>query len=282
MKRITLSLVAIIFGIGLITRAQIPNSGFENWTEGNPDNWSCSNVPDVGLVNITQTTDSHSGTYAVQGEVEDFFGTTIAPFVASGPDAAGFVISEQYHLFELFYMFTSVGGDKFVANVVLEKAGNPIAQGAVALPATVGTYTQLSVPLTYTVDEVPDLALIDITIIGPVTGPDVHVGSVMFVDDLSFSLETGIVNPAAPGLAAKCYPNPASDMMNILLGDNIQGESLLKVFDIYGKEVKSMMCANQAGTGAFQFSVADLSSGLYFYSVNRQSGHYTGKFNVNR
>lgn len=198
----------------LITTAQIPNSGFENWTAGDPDDWASSNVFPAGLVNITQTTDKYSGTYALRGEVVDFFSTPMAPVVQSGHDATGFAITEQYRLFELYYKYTSVGGDKFSVNVVLEKNGNPIAQGAVALPASVLAYTRLSVPLTYTIDEVPDLAIIQISITGPVTGPDVHVGSVMFIDELSFSLETGIDIPSPPGLVAKCFPNPASGMIN--------------------------------------------------------------------
>ena len=281
MNKILLSLIVIIFGISLITNAQIPNSGFENWTGGDPDSWASSNVFPAGLVNIFQTTDNHSGTYALKGEVVDFFGTNMAPIVQSGPGAAGFPITEQYRSFELYYKFTSSGGDKFSVNVGLEKNGTPIAQGAVAIPTTIGTYTFLSVPLTYMIEDVPDLAIIQISITGPVTGPDVHVGSVMFIDDLAFSLETGIDKPATPGLITKCYPNPASDIINILLNEN-SGDVLLKVFDTYGKEVKSMDCYQQNGNDVILFSVADLPSGLYFYSLNGQGKQYSGKFSVSR
>ncbi len=283
MKKTLIFLIAFICGISMTTNAQIPNSGFETWTAGDPDGWATSNVSSAGLINITQTTDNHSGSYALRGEVVNFLGTIIGPVIQSGPGGTGFAISEQYHSFEVYYKFTSIGGDKFSVNVSLEKAGSPIAQGAVALPSTVSTYTHLTVPLNYTTNEVPDLAIIQISITGPVTGSDYHVGSVMFVDDLSFSLSTGIENISVSNLTGKCYPNPSADIINIPLNENVSGEVILKIFDTYGKEVKKIAGKpQQYGKNVFQFSVEDLSSGLYFYSVNGQNRQYHGKFTVSR
>ena len=261
MKKTLLSLIAFLCCITMATNAQIPNSGFENWTGGDPDNWATSNSFPVSLINITQTTDSHSGSYAVRGDVINFLSAPAVPIIQSGPDATGFVISEQYHSFELYYKFTSVGGDKFSVNVALEKAGNPIAQGAVALPSTMSTYTYLSVPLTYTTIDIPDLAIIQISISGPVTGLDVHLGSVMFVDDLSFSFSTGIKNSSASDLIGKCFPNPSSDIVSIPLNESVSEGIIVYVFDSYGKEVKKMSgYQQQDGKNGFQFSVEDLSS----------------------
>ena len=283
MKKNLISLIAFICGIIMTTNAQIPNSGFENWTSGDPDGWATSNVFPISLINITQTTDNHSGSYAVRGEVVNFQGTPMGPVIQSGPGGTGFPISEQYHSFELYYKFTSVDGDKFSVNVGLEKDGNPIAQGAAALPSTVSTYTHLTVPLNYTTNDVPDLAIIQISITGPVTGSDYHLGSVMFVDDLLFSLTTGIENISVSDLIGRCYPNPSADIINISLNENVSVEVILNVFDTYGKEVKKIAGQpQQYGKNVFQFSVEDLSSGLYFYSINGQHRHYHGKFTVSR
>ena len=265
------------------TYAQIPNSGFENWTLGDPDGWATSNIFPVGLVNITQTSDNHSGSFALRGEVVNFQSLPMGPMIQSGPGGTGFAISEQYHSFELYYKFTSVDGDKFSVNVGLKKAGNPIAQGAVALPSTISNYTYLSVPLTYTSNEVPDAAVIQLSVTGPVTGSDYHVGSVMFVDDLAFSLSTGIKSNSVSDLNGKCYPNPSSNFISIPLDENISGEVILDVSDAYGKEVKKIAGHPQEnGKHIFQFSVKDLSAGLYFYSINGQNRHHQGKFTVSR
>lgn len=282
MKKVQFSLVVVFLGISLITDAQIPNSSFESWTAGNPDGWSSSNIFQLGLVNVTQTADCHSGSSAVRGEVVDFMGAPMGPIIQSGPDAAGFAISEQYLSFELYYKFTSVNGDRFSVNVALSKEGNPIAQGAVALPASVNAYTHLTVPLDYTVSDVPDRAYIQISISGPVTGPDYHIGSVMYADDLAFSFLTGINSQAVPGKTPGCYPNPASDIINIQLDEDLSGGFFIKIFDTFGREIR--MIAGQQGPpgNVFQFSVSDLSPGLYFYSIDKQSLHYSGKLNVNR
>ena len=283
MKNKLISSISVLCIISMATIAQIPNSGFENWTSGDPDDWATSNAFPAGLVNILQTSDNHSGSFAVRGNVIDFLGTPIGPVIQSGPDATGFAISEQYHSLELYYKFTSIGGDKFSVNVALEKAGNPIAQGAVALPTTVNTYTHLTLPLTYTTSEVPDLAIIQISITGPVTGTDVHVGSVMFVDDLEFSLSTGFENTSVSYVLTKCFPNPSSNIVNIPLPEPVSGDVVVRVMDSYGKEVCNNTChAGQYGKNVFQISVEDLPSGLYFYSISRQNNRYQGKFTVTR
>lgn len=280
--KITLILsIVFIVGIALTANAQIPNPGFENWTSGNPDGWATSNAFPAGLINVTQTTDRHSGSYALRGEVINFLGTPVEPAIQSGPGGRGFGISLQYHSLDLYYKFTPVGGDKFSVNVELKKAGVTIAQGAAAPTDTVNTYTYLSVPLNYMINDTPDTAIIQILITGPVTGSDYHVGSVMFVDDLLFSLTTGISDLSPSDLIGKCYPNPASDIINIPLTENVSGEVNLEVFDAYGKDVKKLVGRPQSyGSGVFQFSVEDLSTGLYFYSINGQGTNYKGKFIV--
>ena len=283
MKKNLISLIAFICGITMTINAQIPNSGFENWTAGDPDGWATSNAFPAGMVNVTQTSDYHSGSSALRGDVINFMGTPMGPVIQSGPGAKGFPISEQYHSFELYYKFTSISGDKFSVNVGLKKAGNPIAQGAVALPSTVSTYTHLTVPINYTTNDVPDSAIIQISITGPVTGSDYHVGSVMFVDDLLFSLSTGIENISVSGLIGNCYPDPSADIINIPLNENVSGEVIINVFDTYGKDVKKIAGhLQQYEKNVFQFSVEDLSSGLYFYSINGQNRHYRGKFTISR
>ena len=283
MKKNLTSFIAFLCCISMTTFAQIPNSGFESWSAGDPDNWATSNAFPAGLVNITQTSDSHSGSSAVRGDVVNFNGTPIGPVIQSGPGATGFAISQQYHSLELYYKFTSVGGDKFSINISLEKAGSPIAQGAVALPATISTYTHLTVSINYMTSDVPDLAIIQISITGPVTGNDVHAGSVMFVDDLSFSLSTGIENTPLSGLNVICFPNPSTDFVNVPLDEPVTGETILTVFDSRGKEIRQTAgLLHQAGKNVFQFSVEDLSPGLFLYAINGENKQYRGKFVVSR
>jgi hypothetical protein len=283
MRKNVISFIAVIITMTMTAFAQIPNPGFEGWTSGDPDGWASSNVFQAGLINITQSADYHSGSSAVKGEVVNFFGTPMGPVIQNGPGATGSPISEQYHSIELYYKFMPQGGDRFAVNVGLEKAGNPIAQGAVALPQQVNSYTHLTVPLTYTTSEVPDRALIQISINGPVVGTDLHVGSVMIVDDLTFSLSTGIENNSSPELNSDCFPNPASHFINIPVPDELSANVVFKVFDPFGKELKKESIQPQPfGKMVIQCSVEDLPIGIYFYSISGTNKQYRGKFTVSR
>jgi hypothetical protein len=281
MKKKLLSFSLLLMGIAMIANAQIPNAGFENWTAGDPDGWASSNVPAAGLINVFQTSDKHSGSSALRGEVVTFLTTLMAPIIQSGPGGTGFAISEKYQSLELYYKFTSVGGDMFGVNVALTLGGNPIAQGAVALSATVNDYAHLTVPLTYTTTDVPDAAVIQISIVGPNTGIDFHLGSTMFVDDLLFSLSTGTEDHSSAEPSVKCYPNPACDQINIPFSGKITGECTITVSDIYGKEIKKAIYqAQQSGNCIFQLSVSDLLSGIYFCTISASGRKFSGKFIV--
>ena len=71
--------------------------------------------------------------------------------------------------------------------------GTIVARGAFANPATVGTYTPFTLDMNLVSADVPDTAIIQILIVGPVTGVDYHAGSVMQVDSLTFT--SGSVSP---------------------------------------------------------------------------------------
>ncbi len=178
--------------------AQILNPGFENWTDCLPDDWATPNACGV-LVPVTRSTSAHSGSFAARGEVVSLGPVTIQPVLQNGADAAGVAISQRYQSVKGFYRFSPIGGDRFAVNVAFFKNGNVVAQGATAVATAVPADTAFEVPLTYQSPDVPDNATIQIQIIGP-NGIDVHPGSVMFVDDVSFS-GSGI--SAAPTLSLR-------------------------------------------------------------------------------
>lgn len=178
---------SLVFGAAIASaRAQVLNGSFENWTDNcTIDQWFNSTICGVAAP-VTKTTTAHSGSFAVRGEVVSFFGQKLAPILQSGSDAQGTPISQRYASVDGFYQFAPVGGDRFGLNVAFYLGETVIAQGAQLFPAS-ASYAPLSVPMVYMTDDVPDRAIIQVQIIGPVTGSDFHVGSVMYLDDLSFT-----------------------------------------------------------------------------------------------
>jgi hypothetical protein len=177
----TLTFLALHFP----AEAQIPNASFEIWTDCIPDDWASPNVCGV-LTPVSKSTTAASGNFALRGEVVEFFTQIIAPVVQSGDDATGFPISQRYNAVEGSYMFSPAGGDRFGVNVAFLRDDAVVAQGAIAISTPASAYTRFTVPMTYQTTAIPNKAIIQIQIFGPVTGSDYHVGSIMHVDDLSF------------------------------------------------------------------------------------------------
>jgi len=185
-------------GVGLLlaaasagsVRAQVPNGGFELWPDAcTIEGWSSSSVCGV-MAPVTKSTTAHSGSFAVRGEVISFFGSAFAPILQSGADGEGFPITQRHESVDGFYKFAPIGGDRFGVNVAFQKGGSVVAQGVSVFPAS-AAYAAFSVKMVYQTAEVPDTAIIQIQVFGPGTGSDYHVGSVVFVDDLTFGTGGG-------------------------------------------------------------------------------------------
>ncbi|MGB2868395.1 MAG: T9SS type A sorting domain-containing protein [Bacteroidota bacterium] len=265
--------------LSLSLQAQVPNAGFETWTTGNPDGWWTTNVIGVA-VPIVQSSTAHSGSSAIQGTVLSVANLPYAALVQSGNSALGFPTSQRYATLTGYYRFTPVSGDRFAANVIMYKGENAVGVGAIAPATTVSSYTQFSVPIGYFTSDVPDTCVIQLTILGPTSGSDYHVGSVMLADDLVLSGTATSVMQAASGqmpeqfTLRQNYPNPFNPSTTFEFGLSQPGFTTLKVYNTLGTEIASILSENlTAGTYSTRWNASGLPSGAYFYRL--QSGTLT-------
>ncbi len=243
--------------------AQVVNAGFENWTGGNPDGWNTMNIPGY-YVPVTQSTSSHSGTYAMQGSVVSYLGVA-APPVPSNVSP----VSQRHAYLTGQYRFTSVGADTFGVAVTMYTQSVPMAGGIFLTGETVSSYTQFSVPLTYGSDQVPDTCRIQIFIANQGA---VHLGSTFLVDDLSFG---GTANSVAAemGTPAKYdlhqnYPNPFNPTTTISFDLPIRSRVSLAVFNTLGQQVVQLIDEEvESGRHELNFHSSGLSSGVYYYRL---------------
>ncbi|MDP4117549.1 MAG: T9SS type A sorting domain-containing protein, partial [Bacteroidota bacterium] len=74
------------------------------------------------------------------------------------------------------------------------------------------------------------------------------------------------------------YPNPFNPSTTIRYSIPLSGNVTLKIYDVLGKEVVSLVNEYQtAGTYSVEFNGTKLSSGIYFYSLNNGSNVLTKK-----
>ncbi len=273
-NRYRLCTMALLIIISSIAFAQIPNPGFENWAGDTLAGWGTTNAPPV-YTNVTQTRDVHTGSYAVRGEVVNLYFRNISAAIQSGPGGKGFAVNQKYTGITGYYKFTSAGGDKLGLNFWL--LDTPIVENVdsthwvaygIQLLGPAAEYTKFTVPFTYLKSTTPVWSDLQIMIVGPSNGPDVHLGSFFQVDDLAFEGGATAVGyegdvPSDFGLSQN-YPNPFNPTTNIRFRLPEAGNVNIAVFDLLGREVSVL--ANgfyPAGTFHTTFDGADVASGTY-------------------
>ena len=252
----------------------IPNAGFENWTAGIPDDWLTLNIP--GFVEpVMQSETSHSGSYAVRGEVLNSFDTNIPPWLNT--DTEYFAISQNYTRLTGYYQFSNKGEDAVWANVTfLDAQEMLVAIGLAELGETSG-YTQFAVNLDYTggSGQPAAQAIIWLAIIPSSESQidSVTLGSYFLIDDLEFD-NVSSISDGSFGDSPKSYhltqnyPNPFNPSTKINFSLPQPGRVRLSVFNSLGQEVETLIDKDMtAGDHQVTFNAENYPSGIYFYRI---------------
>jgi hypothetical protein len=242
--------------------SQILNNGFEEWnSEGNPVYWKATNAP-PSYTTITQTSDAHSGNWAVEGNVVTFSVFTIGPTIISGEEGNGIPINFRPEAIHGYYKFTSIQDDYLQVQANFKKNGVYIGGGANNLVPT-NSYTEFGINISYIAEDIPDSVLIAIFIVSGAGFP--HVGSKMFIDDLFWGGATN-VEGEIHSLDFKLdqnFPNPFNPSTNISWQSPISSHQILKVYDVLGNEVATLVDEEKpAGVYEVEFYASELTSGI--------------------
>jgi hypothetical protein len=255
-------------------QAQIPNPGFEDWTDSEPDGWFTTNFPPL-VVNITQTSNSHSGNWAVRGEVIEFM-FPIPPYLSTGSlTSPGFPISQKFNRISGYYQFFPVADDHFLVSATMgittPSDTTIVGSGAIAIGNAVSEYTLFSFDIIYFLPGEPNWANITISIIDTSCATPGHIGSIMLVDDLDIivgvddSEESLIVEEY---MLRQNYPNPFNPSTKISYSIPEFSFVTLKVYDVLGIEVTTLVNEEKpVGFYEIKFDASILPSGIYFYRL---------------
>ena len=113
MKTFSVLLVLVLLCATFLSAQNVPNGGFENWTDNKPDDWA--------TLNITQSTDAFSGSFAARGQSLNGLAVDLE---AEGPPEAlglGFPISQKFTKMTFRYKFNNGHNDQFIALVSIRR-----------------------------------------------------------------------------------------------------------------------------------------------------------------
>ncbi len=94
----------------------------------------------------------------------------------------------------------------------------------------------------------------------------VKAGGSPFADDV-ISTSVGPVHGSGGKGGLKLYPNPASDMLNIYIDEEIQGNIALKISDLHGTAVLAVSVENDS---EISLSAAGLAAGVYIVTAENK------------
>lgn len=110
MKKILLFLVVSFFAFSMNAQNVFQNPGFENWTGAltlNPSNWNSLGMLGVNLCNISRSTESHSGNYAVSVGAKQLPASVATMLGIPQTTVPGFLTNATIDMTALLNLFTS-------------------------------------------------------------------------------------------------------------------------------------------------------------------------------
>ncbi|HNW89740.1 MAG TPA: T9SS type A sorting domain-containing protein [Bacteroidales bacterium] len=288
MRKIYLLIIGmcLVFSAG----AQIPNAGFETWTnDSTPANWNgilsvtVMNIYNYDMNTVAKTTDSHSGGYAAMvtsDKTIPIIGTLLPGIMSYGTNVydilSGMIITGGIPVnvtptkVKGYYKYNNVNNDTMALIGICFKNGDTIAYGGMLSGTTVSGYTSFEFDLTYSQALSPDTFNI---IAMSSAGSAPQTGSSLYLDDVEIEF-SGAGGPEIISLdeLLNVYPNPTTGLLSVKLVPN--ETNTINIFDHLGKQLRSMTCENISIT----LDMRSFANGAYFIEVINSTGRHMKKF----
>jgi hypothetical protein len=274
--------------------SQIPNPGFETWTNmgtyENPASWGTMN-------NTTAPSTIFTATKASPGSPGSFYlkltSKTIGGNVANGiavsgvldtilkKPRSGFPFSLRPQSLTGNWQHMIYGSSAGAVTAFLTKWNTSLMQRdtvAVAnysLSGMVMSWAAFTINFNYQSGEFPDTCVIFLR----ASGPNPTANDYLWVDNLAFSGSVaGISASGAETAVIKIFPNPAVDEIEINCSSSVQKTDQLIITDMLGK----MVFQSDANQKTLKIYTADFADGTYICSLLNAYGirYYTDKFAI--
>ncbi|MCF8245865.1 MAG: T9SS type A sorting domain-containing protein [Saprospiraceae bacterium] len=275
---------ALLFYTPSFGQNPVPNSSFENWTNGEPDAWFTSNLPDGEGSNITRTSPGYIGEFALKGSVSPYLGSPEFPYIPlleSNTSDFGFPVTEAYPYLSLYYKFQPADTSDVVSIFVgmMDNEGTVFGGGFSEISSPSDTFRLLQVPMTYGAGQ-PYRAFISMTINSYGVSGLPTIGGFFVVDDISMgtglSPTDEIANQAVGQFAT--YPNPATSTITIAFSLFKDSFVSVDIYDLLGNNVSDVFAGElHDGNYSLPANLGSLDSGMYMCRVTTAGSTLTQK-----
>ncbi len=275
MKRTT-ELIVFMF-IGTMTFAQVPNGGFENWTGTEPDNWITNNISQFELYPVTQSSDAHSGAFALRAEViENTSGSNEVynPIIQS---VGGVPVTQDHASFSGWYKFNPIQATASftITCSAFDAGGQFTGVGALEIDEGSAGYTTFNVPIDYDFGSSEPTAIINISFVLADSEELSASGSWFLIDDLTFDGATDLPeNDLMNAEVGIPYPIPFLDKLSIPITVRSSSNYKVEVIDLVGRPIEIIVNDILAqGTHLLDWTPGQLiSNGVYFIRISDAEG----------
>ena len=289
---------------------------FETWTGSGasiePTGWISANALTLLPGNpqsVSQATspDNHGGTYAMKissvlmtnpltpTTVPNPIGLAATGVLSGSALKFGYPFTARPASVDFWYKYSPAAPDtaEFLALLWNSATGDTLAFGYWSTAASVASYMQQSVPLTYDPafsSEYPDSIALTFSSTRLFTASFAFcttcgkAGSNLWVDDIGFTGWNGVSeHPGSRGVSV--FPNPASDFVNISV-DAVNDAYSVNAFDNTGRIISTtaLSARNSMTRKSGVINTSGFSAGLYSFAIMDKNGAAirAGKFNVVR
>jgi hypothetical protein len=272
----------------LISKAQIPNAGFENWDNmglySNPSGWGTMNnttalasvytaekgipgFPGTSYLKLTSKTTplGVANGIAVSGKLDSLTMQPISGF-AYAARPASLNGAEQHMIFGSSPGEISVTLTKWNTNTNMRDV---IGIASVTLSGMSMSWATFSIPITYSLPDLPDSCIIVMKASGAAPANQDY----LWVDNLNF-IGTPAFNTDINSSHFSIYPNPSGDFWQVTKAD-IQEITGYTLTDVYGKIVSTELINKVRSS--FKVPNSNLSAGQYLLTIHSNNTNYNYK-----
>ncbi|MBN1462707.1 MAG: T9SS type A sorting domain-containing protein [Paludibacteraceae bacterium] len=276
MKKPPVILVLLIV-ISINAYAQIPNSGFEDWTGTveYPTSWLNCNMAGGPTYPVSKSTDHYPtdvGSFSVKMETNFVQAQQLNcahGFIKTGQYLGdfgpGFAIVGHPNSLCGYYKFLPENNDTMIISINLFLAGTIVASGSLTSTSTVSDWTPFNIPISsyITADSAEIGFSAYYSVYGQMpTGP--WGNSVMYVDNINFdNLITSVSEMKSDNATYSLYPNPASNNVTVDINTTNKIDLTLNIYSVTGKLITSYSFLQDK----YQMDVSNLENGIYFVEI---------------